>query len=733
MSERVASGLRAMLASGQRWLRQSRWARQSGRVLGLALVVISTLYVLRNILPWLSAERWRELAAGAPTLALVLALLTACQFLWGFSWHVLLSSLGYRVPIRHCLALQARANLAKYLPGGFWHLAGKAYLTTIQGVPLAAASLALALEVGCSAGIYALVTLVSMPSDIQGLAGVPWPIGVRWGAIALALGAFLVFPYAANAWDRVASRKGLRWARMKVTGSRFWLACLLMTIHSLLTGIALSLVVNSLPALPLRWSYAVYALALSTLIGLVTFVAPGGLGVREAVLTRALAVRLPLGAASFMALLSRIFFVMSELVFFLLTLAIDRIRVGKAREHSLSLAPGPEPPLAVCVVTTAFPRWEGDGQAAFVWEAARAVALRGVRVRVVAMHSPGARSHEFVQGVEIIRPRYAWPEHWEGLRREGAGGLPETWKKHPLLRLQLVPFMVVHILNVMRYARSCDVVHAHWTLSAAAAFLGSWFHRCPLLVTVQGSDIFQVTRHPLGQRVTGALLRRCRQVTALSAALAEATIAAGVPAAAIQVIPNGVDTFFFSPPADAQRDDTILYVGSLIERKGLHYLLRALPQVLQAFPGYRLLLAGEGPQEAILKQAAAQLGIASHVSFLGFQSQEQVRNLLQRARVLALPSVEEGLGVVLLEALACGTPIVASRTGGIPDVVTADVGLLVPPADSPQLAEALTCILADPPRWEGLSRCARQRAISHYDWNSIAGQFVDLYRTLART
>lgn len=94
----------------------------------------------------------------------------------------------------------------------------------------------------------------------------------------------------------------------------------------------------------------------------------------------------------------------------------------------------------VCVVTTAFPRWIGDGDGVFVWEMIRALAQRGLQVCVVAAHSPGVPSHTVMEGIEIFRPRYWWPEKWEMLRKE-EGGLPITWKKYPLVRPQIVPFV----------------------------------------------------------------------------------------------------------------------------------------------------------------------------------------------------------------------------------------------------------------------------------------------------
>ncbi len=386
--------------------------------------------------------------------------------------------------------------------------------------------------------------------------------------------------------------------------------------------------------------------------------------------------------------------------------------------------------MEVCVVTTAFPRWPGDGQAVFVWEAVRAIARRGVRVRVVAMHSPEARAHEIVEGVEIIRPPYWWPKKWEYLRKEGPAGLPVTWQKYPLARLQILPFLMVHAATAAKIAQSSDLIHAHWTLSAAAAYLGQWVHHRPIVVTVQGSDIFQVTRHPVGARLTRQVLRNCDRITALSQALKTVATSIGVHPDRIEVVPNGVDTREFTVGAEEAREDVILYVGTLIKRKGVEYLLAAMPEVLESFPNYRLVVIGEGPEAEPLKQSARAMGLGERIGFVGFRPPDQVRAWMQRARVLVLPSVEEGMGVVLLEALACGTPVIGSRVGGIQEVITPDVGVLVPPSDTPALAEAICDILCDEAAWSAVSRRARERAVRHYDWDIIADRFITLYESV---
>lgn len=384
--------------------------------------------------------------------------------------------------------------------------------------------------------------------------------------------------------------------------------------------------------------------------------------------------------------------------------------------------------MKICIITTAFPAYLGDGDAAFIWGMANTVRRAGAEVRVVAMHRPGIPTYEIMDGIEVFRPIYWRPIQNEVLRKE-VGGLPITWRKYPLTRLQILSFLVAHTLTVLRVARDVDLIHAHWTLSAAVAIIGKARYQIPVIATVQGSDIFQVTASRLGAFITRGILRRCNQITALSHALAAATIALGIPHGKIKIIPNGVATQAFIPLGAAQRDNTVVYVGSFIERKGVRYLIAAMAEVLRIFPNYHLVLIGTGPQHKELERLVAEHGISANVTFTGFLPQEQVRWWLQRARAFVLPSLEEGLGVVLLEALACGTPIIASNVGGIIDVVTPDVGQLVPPADAKALAEALIHLLTAA-SWEQLSQNARLRAVEVYDWEHIGAQYIAVYRSV---
>jgi glycosyltransferase involved in cell wall biosynthesis len=390
------------------------------------------------------------------------------------------------------------------------------------------------------------------------------------------------------------------------------------------------------------------------------------------------------------------------------------------------------------MVATTFPRWAGDGQGAFIWELARAVKRQGVEVEVVALHSPGSQSAEVIEDIEVARPRYWWPEAAESLRKDG-GGLPITLRKYPLARLQLPFFMVRHSQTIAQRARHCDLIHAHWTLSGSAALWGRAIHRKPVLVTVQGSDVFQMAKSQLGAWFTRRVLNGSDQVTALSHALKDAAVQAGAKPEKIAIVPNGVDIHRFAPPEDDRRGPPseqppiILFTGFLIKRKGVRYLLEALALLPSDMPRYRAVIVGEGPEEDALRAQVAALGLGERVEFAGFQPQAVVSEWMRQARVFVLPSLEEGQGVVLLEALASGTPVVASDVDGIRDVVVPEVGYRVAAADPVALAVALEQLLrSDAATWQRMSQAARLRAVQVYDWDKIAARFVEIYEQMTR-
>jgi glycosyltransferase involved in cell wall biosynthesis len=245
----------------------------------------------------------------------------------------------------------------------------------------------------------------------------------------------------------------------------------------------------------------------------------------------------------------------------------------------------------------------------------------------------------------------------------------------------------------------------------------------PYLVTLHGDDAFKVLprQDPIGQAVRRAVME-ASAVICVSDAMARAvsSVLDVIPV----VIPNGYDNSLFKL-SERPRDLGLLFVGNLVPTKNVALLLRAYARV-QATVGMPLTIVGDGPLRLSLTSLAATLGITDSVHFLGVQGRHEVANLMGRAVALVLPSLSEGWGVVVAESLACGTPVVASRVGGVPEIVDSDDGgVLVPPGDEDALAAALAAIV----RWrpDRLRVAAASRA---RPWSVQASRIAEVYRRI---
>jgi glycosyltransferase involved in cell wall biosynthesis len=232
----------------------------------------------------------------------------------------------------------------------------------------------------------------------------------------------------------------------------------------------------------------------------------------------------------------------------------------------------------------------------------------------------------------------------------------------------------------------------------------------------------------------------------MSRAIRDEMVDAGVAPEQVRLIPHGVDTERFRPAGPGERDALrqarglprgilAVYTGRLLRGKGLETLLHAFAAAA-ATPEARLLVVGSGEGQALsiddeLKAEARRRGLEDRVIFTG--QVDDVESLLRAADLFVFPSVYEALGISLVEAAACGLPAVASRTGGIVDVVEdGRSGLLVPPGEPEPLAEALASLLGSPERRREMGARARQVALDHFDQRDSAARYRALFGELSR-
>jgi glycosyltransferase involved in cell wall biosynthesis len=204
----------------------------------------------------------------------------------------------------------------------------------------------------------------------------------------------------------------------------------------------------------------------------------------------------------------------------------------------------------------------------------------------------------------------------------------------------------------------------------------------------------------------------------------------GVHADKIRIVPEGIDLprwrrLLDAPHGPAREPQTILCVARQYPRKHVADLLRAFARVAPRFPAARLVVVGDGPEHPRLRALAAELRLGARAALLGaLPDDDEVIGWYRRAGIFCLPSVQEGFGIVFLEAMAAGLPIVAARAAAVPEVVPdGQAGLLTPPGDVPALADALAALLDSPALRLRLGEYGRAH-VSRYDWMQVSGQFL---------
>ena len=383
----------------------------------------------------------------------------------------------------------------------------------------------------------------------------------------------------------------------------------------------------------------------------------------------------------------------------------------------------PDRPLRVLMLATTFPAQAGDGTPEFVLTLSSGLVGTGAEVTAVVPRVPGGVPTEVMEGVRVVRFGY-FPERWEGL---ADGAIMPNLRAEPWRWAEAAPLVWRLYQAATREIRRHrpDVVHAHWVVPAG--LVASMLHRrhgLPFVVTAHGADAYT-----LRGSATSRLKKAALSVASATVPVSEAIAAELSPLAPVAPpIPMGVDGHRVRAEVGPRRPEAnrILFVGRLVEKKGIDVLIRALP----ALPEAHVRVVGDGPQRAELETLVAGLGLGPRVTFLGQCDRSEVMLELARASVVAIPSQvgaggdRDGTPVVLGEAVAAGVPVVVSALGGLAEHVIDGVsGRVVAPGSVADLAGAIGEVLADPAGADRLARAALERFDGSLDIASVAARY----------
>ena len=396
--------------------------------------------------------------------------------------------------------------------------------------------------------------------------------------------------------------------------------------------------------------------------------------------------------------------------------------------------------MKVLVIGSVYPRFHEDAEVPWLRTSVAHLKQAGVEIQVLAPAYKGLKSHE-IDGVKVNRFRYA-PASWEILTHEE--GAPSKMASKPWLQLLAIPYIISGFFRCLKICRKFkpDVIHAHWPFPHAYIALGAAkLFRIPLVLNFHGAELLLIRKKKWVKPLLKFAIGQAQAVFANSSFTAGkikalrnvnvewspyGTTLESSAASEVEAVPHPINGKF-----------KILFVGRHIERKGICYLIEAAKYLPR--DKFEIRIVGVGDLTEKLKELAAHNAGNAEIVFTGKLSPENLAKEYRTANVFTLPAIidskgdTEGLGVVLIEAMELGLPIVASNVGGIPDVVVdGESGILVPEKDPQALANAFKRLESEPGLVKQLLEGSRKRIRECFAWDGIIERQIAEYKKVVR-
>ncbi len=380
------------------------------------------------------------------------------------------------------------------------------------------------------------------------------------------------------------------------------------------------------------------------------------------------------------------------------------------------------------VTASTFPRWKDDTEPRFVLDLASHMTDE-FDVTALVPAAPGAKNREVLEGVQVIRYHYFPVHKWETLCYPGAI-VPRIKEKK--MRILLVPFLFISLyFHLWKILPEYDIVHAHWLIPQG--IVQSFFKK-PYIVTGHGGDVVSLNKGIM-RKLKVRCLKKARHVTVVSEYL-KGRVQELVPEIEPEVISMGVDTRKFGKQHRVENyfgqgdKKVVLFVGRLVEIKGVTYLIEAMKQV-----DAMLVVVGDGPLRRELELQGEKINILAEcekIKFLGNRTHEELRKIYASADVFVCPSItaqdggREGFGLVLLEAMASGLPVVASKSGGIVQIIKdGENGLLCEERCVWQLVDNICTLCNDKSLYQRITENGG-KLVNKYDYIQTADKYKRL-------
>ena len=391
----------------------------------------------------------------------------------------------------------------------------------------------------------------------------------------------------------------------------------------------------------------------------------------------------------------------------------------------------------VLVVTLSFPSPEHPHLQPFVREQVRLLCERQDHIKRVTVLSPTTFVPSFMRSLKHTSNLASLPDQYE-MAEGNCEVLFPRYVKAPqdlFLRWTTAQWRRIVDQTVARFAKTCPVsiIHAHTgSVSSLAAIYTARRYNIPCVVTYHGSEVHTILAHRLkGWQLCRDSFRMADLNLPVSRHLEDILRLHAQPTGRCETLLLGVDQTRFYPPPEPSSAPRVLFVGRVDKNKGVFDLLLAWAKVRHAYPDALLTVVGQDRTDGLFLREARALGVESSISLTGPLPNEAIADLMRQSQLFCLPSYREGTPVCVMEALSCGLPIVATRVGGIPEIVEhGKTGFLVDKGDVEGLASALITLLSDPGDCAERAQAAQDYAREHLNARKSVSRLIELYEEL---
>lgn len=350
-----------------------------------------------------------------------------------------------------------------------------------------------------------------------------------------------------------------------------------------------------------------------------------------------------------------------------------------------------------------FLRHANDTRGLSVYEIAKNLAKVGIDVSVVAPNSDNYKASEVLDDIKINRFHYFFPKKFERLAY--GSGMPVNLRNSWLAKIQLLPFVMIFIKKAFNCCKDADIIHSQWILPGFVGLLVGKILGKKTMVTIR-----QIAPSPLMRMINKFVLERTDHVIFNSSFTRDEILKfCNIKSYSVMNPTVNCEKFKRAPKNEIEKlreklnmgknAKVIFSMGLLVPKKGFDYLIRAMPKILEKEPSAFLIIGGEGAERLKLESLIKELGVQNSVNLVGQIDADKTPLYFSMSEMFVLPSIfdekgeTETFGVVLIEALACGKPVIASNVGGIVDIVNEKCGFLVEQKNSDALAEKIILLL----------------------------------------